>query len=220
MTIVCFYCMTIESRDKTVFCKCQYFLQSQAMKAKTGNNVLSILLIFMFIIFGHSLCLHIDSIFIEQLSGEVNTMDITVKRREAFDLYSHRFSGPPENHLHLLFSDRVYNARSPMTVLKACLVEKLSGRNNPLHRIVLDVISEFREIVQIEEISHLVLHGNNRARVLVDIVCCDCMPQSIPIVLSKEEIVKEEHIAQNPSFGGLIRPYQIDTDRYPFQNQF
>jgi len=147
-------------------------------------------------------------------------MDITVKRREAFDFYAHRGSGSPENYLHLLFSDRIYNARSPLTVLKARLIEKLSGRNQPLHSAVLDVASEFIEIVQIEEISHLVLYGANRSRVLADLVCCGGMPQSIPIVLSREEIAKEEYLAQQHSPGELFRPYQIDTGRYPFLNKF
>ena len=147
-------------------------------------------------------------------------MDITVKQRETFGTYTQRFSTPQENYMNLFFSDRTYNARSPLIVFKAHLIEKLSGSNNFLHGIVQDVISEFREIVQVEEISHLVLHGENRIRVLIDIVCSDCMPQNIPIMLSKAEITNEKYIAQKPSFEKLIRPYQIDTDRYPFLNQF
>ena len=85
---------------------------------------------------------------------------------------------------------------------------------------VQDVVSEFREIVQIEEISHLVLYGENRVRVLVDMVCCDCMPQSVPIILSSRKMVKKEEIRRQHLPGVLIRPYQIDTDRYPFINQF
>ena len=147
-------------------------------------------------------------------------MDITVKRREAFDLTTDRFSGLPEKHLHWLFSDRTYNARSPMTVLKAHLIEKLFEKNDSLHGIVVDVVSEFAEIAQLEEISHLVLHGKNRVPVLVDIICCDRMPQSVPIVLSSEEIATKEYIKGQKLPGVLIRPYQLDTDRYPFINQF
>ena len=147
---------------------------------------------------------------------------VSEKRLEAFNLYTHRFTGPPENYQHLLFSDRKYNARSPLTILKAHLIEKLSGRNNSLHRIVLDVVSELREIVQKErgEISHLVLYGKNRTRVLVYLVCCGGIPQNIPIVLSQKEIAKEEHPAQRHSSAEIIHPYQIDTDRYPFLYKF
>jgi len=147
-------------------------------------------------------------------------MDITVKRREAFDLYANRFSGSPENYVHLLFSDRTYNARSPLTVLKARLIEKLSGGNQTLRRAILDVASEFREIVQIEDISHLVLYGANRSQVLADLVCYGGALQNIPIVLSRNEIAKEEYLAQRHRPGELFRPYQIDTDRYPFLNKF
>ena len=147
-------------------------------------------------------------------------MDITVKRQGSFDLHAHRFSGSPENYLHLFLPDRTYDVQSPLIVLKAHLIEKLTGRNDSLRETVTDVLSEFKEIVSIEEISHLVLLGKNRTRVLVDIICSDRMPQSIPIVLSKKEITKEENIEQNPFFSGQIRPYQIDTDRYPFQDQF
>ena len=147
-------------------------------------------------------------------------MDITVKRLQAFRVNAHGLSGSPANYLHLLFSDRTYNARSPLTVLPARLIEKLSGRNQPLHRAVLDVASEFREIVQIEEISHLVLYGENRSRVFVDLVCYGGVLQNIPIVLSRNEIAKEDYPAQQHSPGELFRPYQIDTDRYPFLYKF
>ena len=147
---------------------------------------------------------------------------VSEKRLEAFNLYTHRFTGPPENYQHLLFSDRKYNARSPLTILKAHFIEKLSGRNNSLHRIVLDVVSELREIMQKErgEISHLVLYGKNRTRVLVYLVCCGGIPQNIPVVLSQKEIAKEEFIVHQHSSGELIHPYLIDTDRYPFLYKF
>ena len=161
------------------------------------------------------------SVLVEQCNWKsVNEMDITAKRREGFDLYTHRFSGSAENYLYLLFSDQTYNARSPLTILKARLIEKLSGRNQPLHRAVLDVVSEFREIMQIEDISHLVLYGENRSRVLVALACYSGVPQNIPIVLSRKEIAKEEYPAQQRSLSELFRPYQIDTDRYPFLNKF
>ena len=144
---------------------------------------------------------------------------LTEKRLEAYNLYTHRFSGPPEIYLRFLFSDRTYNARSPLTVLKAHFLEKLSGRNNSLHRIVLDVVSELREIVQKErgEISHIVLYGKNRTRVLAYIVCCGGIPQSIPIVLSKKEIEKDRF---NTHHGKQTCPYQIDTGRFPFLYKF
>ena len=147
---------------------------------------------------------------------------VSEKRLEAFNLYTHRFTGPPEYYQHLLFSDRKYNSRSPLTILKAHFIEKLSGRNNSLHRIVLNILSELREIVQKErgEISHIVLYGKNRTRVLVYLVCCGGIPQNIPIVLSQKEIAKEEYPAQQHSSAEIIRPYQIDTDRYPFLYKF
>jgi hypothetical protein len=151
---------------------------------------------------------------------KVIMIDITVKRRETFNAYAERFSVSPENYLHLFFPDRTYHPHTPLISLKAYFLDKLSRRNEPLNRIVLDVVSEFRGIVQREEISHLVLYGNNRVRVLIDIICCDCMPQSIPVVLSSKEIAKKENIKRQNLPGVPIRPYQIDTDRYPFQNKF
>ena len=147
-------------------------------------------------------------------------MDITVKQRQAFRVNAYRFSGSAESYLYLVFTDRTYNARSPLTVFPARLIEKLSVRNHPLHRAVLDVVSEFTEIMQIEDISHLVLYGENRARVLVDLVCYGGVLQNIPIMLSRNEIAKEDYPAQQHSHGELFRPYQIDTDRYPFLNKF
>ena len=147
---------------------------------------------------------------------------VSEKRLEAFNLYAHTFTGPSENYQHLLFPDRKYNVRSPLTILKAHLIEKLSGRNSSLHRIVLDVVSELRDIVQNErgEISHIVLYGKNRTRVLVYLVCCGGIPQNIPIVLSEKEIAKEEYPAQQHSPAKITSPYQIDTDRYPFLYKF
>ena len=147
---------------------------------------------------------------------------VSEKRLEAFNLYAHTFTGPSENYEHLLFPDRKYNVRSPLTILKAHLIEKLSGRNSSLHRIVLDVVSELRDIVQNEsgEISHLVLYGNNRSRVLVYLVCCSGIPLNIPIVLSQKEIEKEEFIVHQHSSCEQFHPYQIDTDRYPFLYKF
>ena len=119
-------------------------------------------------------------------------MDITFKRRETFHTYAERFSVLSEKYLHLFFPDQTYYPCTPLITIKAYFLEKHSQNNEPLHIAVLNVVSEFREIVQIEDISHLVLYGKNRVRVLVDIICRDCMPQSIPIVLSKEEIIKKE----------------------------
>jgi hypothetical protein len=39
-------------------------------------------------------------------------------------------------------------------------------------------------------------------------------------VLSSKEIAKKENIKRQNLPGVPIRPYQIDTDRYPFQNKF
>jgi len=65
-----------------------------------------------------------------------------------------------------------------------------------------------------------VFYGANQSRALVDLVCNDGMPQNIPIVLSRNEIAKEEYLAQQHSPGGTNRLYQIDTNRHPFLNKF
>ena len=177
-------------------------------------------------------------------------MRVAIGQMKSLDLDTQIFSGLPENYLRLLFPDRTYNSRSQLTTLKVHLIEKLSGRNNPLQRIVLDVVSEFKEVVEKETISHLVIYGKNRIPVLINIVCCGDIPQSMLIVLAKKEIIREELTTQqlpytdikslpkpldntefypvlSPNLAKqlystkeLINPYQIDTERYPFTNKF
>lgn len=181
---------------------------------------------------------------------KIYTMAIAIGQLESPDLDTQIFSGLPENYLRLLFPDRTYNSWSQLTSLKVHLIEKLSRRNNPFQRIVLDVVSEFKEIVEKEMISHLVIYGKNRVPVLISIVCCGDIPQSMPILLSKKKIIREELTTQqlpytniksfpkfldNPEFypvlspilakqlystKELFNPYQIDTERYPFTNKF
>ena len=177
-------------------------------------------------------------------------MDAAIGQLESPDLNTQFFSGMPENYLRLLFPDRAYNSRSQLTTFKVHLIEKLSVGNNPLQRIALDVVSEFKEVSEKETISHLVIYGKNRIPVLINIFCCGNIPQNIPIVLSKKEITREELTTQqllytdmkslhrylnNAEFypvlptnlaqqlspnKELINPYQIDTERYPFTNKF
>lgn len=92
--------------------------------------------------------------------------------------------------------DGEYSCTSQLALIKAQLVSRVLGESDYFSKIVQDVVDEIIKVAERGSVSHIVIYGKNRIRVMASILCGGRIIGMVPIILSEKLIEKERLIAQ------------------------